>query len=523
MESSTFVLFGATGDLAKRKIYPALYNLFVDGKLPEAFAVFGLGRREWNDEFFRAQIEKSLRTFSRRPVSDEKQLDAFLRLFRYSVLDVGRLEDFTLLLDRVRSVESEQNIAENRMFYLSVGPEFFGPIAAGIEASGLGTVKGWKRLIIEKPFGRDLESARELNTALNAAFAEEEIFRIDHYLGKRMVQNLEVLEYSNPVLKALWTNRYIANVQITASETVGVEERAGYYDKSGALRDMFQNHMLQLLMMTAMQLPKGSSPDQVRAKKRHVMKSLRPLSTEEAVNEIVLGQYSESKVNGKISAGYKDEPGIPQSSRTETFIAARLWIDDPVWSEVPIYIRTGKKLKEKSTRIVIEFREPLRNLSEKKEQSPNLLIVEISPNEGITLQVSSRNPLNKGELEPIRITYKAPGGDVPEAYENLLHDAFRGDATFFAHWDEVELSWQWVKPIQKAMEEGLIPLRSYPAGSNGPEEAQALLGNDKWWLDEETLEPGTGKIIEQEATEQENTEQENTEQERTAQKLKEGA
>lgn len=518
MESSTFVLFGATGDLAKRKIYPALYNLFVDGKLPEAFAVFGLGRREWNDESFRVQVEHSLRTFSRRPISDEKQLEAFLRVFRYNVLDVGRLEDFTRLLDRVQSVESEQGIAGNRMFYLSVGPEFFGPIAANIEASGLGAVNGWKRLIIEKPFGRDLESARELNAALNAAFTEEEIFRIDHYLGKRMVQNLEVLEYSNPVLKALWSNRYIANVQITASETVGVEERAGYYDKSGALRDMFQNHMLQLLMMTAIRLPKGSSPVQVRDKKRHVMRSLRPLTKEEAVNEIVLGQYTESMVNGNISAGYKNEPGIPVDSRTETFIAARLWIEDPVWSEVPFYIRTGKKLKEKSTRIVIEFREPLRNPAEKKETSPNLLIVEISPNEGITLQVNSRNPLKKGELEPIRITYKAPGGDVPEAYENLLHDAFRGDATFFAHWDEVELSWQWVKPIQEAMEEGLIPLRAYTAGSNGPEEARALLGNDTWWLDEDNLETEPGSI-----SEQDNTAQDITEQDDTVQKLKEGA
>lgn len=508
MESSTFVLFGATGDLAKRKIYPALYNLYIDGKLPEAFAVFGLGRREWNDEFFRVQVEQSLRTFSRRPVQNGAKLEAFLRFFRYSVLDVGRLDDFKSLLEQIRAEERERDIAGNRMFYLSVGPEFFGPIAANIEASGLGAVKGWKRLIIEKPFGRDLESARELNASLGAAFAEEEIFRIDHYLGKRMVQNLEVLEYSNPVLKALWTNRFIANVQITASETVGVEERAGYYDKSGALRDMFQNHMLQLLMMTAMQLPKGSSPEQVRSKKKHVMKSLRPLSKENAMNEIVLGQYGEGPSGGQFIAGYRDEPGIPADSRTETFIAARLWIDDSVWSEVPFYIRTGKKMKEKSTRIVIEFREPLRNAAEKKDETPNLLIVEISPNEGITLQVNTRNPLQTDKLEPIRIKYEAPGGNVPEAYENLIHDAFRGDATFFAHWDEVELSWQWVKPIQEAMEEGLLPLHFYPAGSDGPEAASVLLGEDRWWPGEDSEPAESGH---------------NREQDNRTRKLKEGA
>jgi glucose-6-phosphate 1-dehydrogenase len=259
MEPTTFVLFGATGDLAKRKIYPALYNLFVDKKLPQSFSLIGLGRRELSDESFQANVEQSLRIFSRRDAKDPALMKNFLRAFRYSVLDVGRKEDYQKLLQLIEQREEELRISPNRMFYLSVGPELFETIAANIQESGLGSANGWKRLVIEKPFGHDLQSARDLNHKLSEAFAEHEIFRIDHYLGKPMVQKLEVLQQTNPVLQALWTNHYIANVQITANETVGVEERAGYYDHVGAVRDMFQNHMLQLLMMLASHLPNNST------------------------------------------------------------------------------------------------------------------------------------------------------------------------------------------------------------------------------------------------------------------------
>lgn len=488
MESSTFVLFGATGDLAKRKIYPALYNLFADGKLSGPLSVIGLGRRELSNETFQAQVLDSLRTFSRRPVVESAGLQRFLLAFEYSVLDVGRPEDYTKLLAHVQQREAELGIPGNRMFYLSVGPEFFGPIAANIHESGLGDTTGWKRLIIEKPFGRDLQSARELNESLTAAFREEEIFRIDHFLGKPMVQNLEVLKYSNPVLRALWQNRYIANVQITAAETVGVEERAGYYDKSGALRDMFQNHMLQLLMMMAMQLPKDSSPEDVRSKKRHVIRSVRPLLKEEVTQHVVRGQYGAGHIKGKPVPAYLNEPGIDASSQNETYIAARLWIDDPMWSEVPFYIRTGKRLKEKSTRIVIEFKEPFNDSHNvnrgKLPLDPNLLVIEIGPGEGISLQLNTKNPRQHGALEPVSIRHDSANPDLPEAYENLIYDALLGDATFFAHWEEVELSWQWVQPILEVVEEGALPLHTYAAGSNGPDAADELLGEDHWWLDE---------------------------------------
>ncbi|CAM4397912.1 glucose-6-phosphate 1-dehydrogenase [Paenibacillus endophyticus] len=495
MEATTFVLFGATGDLAKRKIYPALYNLFIDQKLPQSFSVFGLGRREVSDEAFRASVEHSLRTFSRREVSDQEQLNSFLSGFRYSVLDVGHKEDYKKLLGMIEQREKELDLAPNRMFYLSVGPEFFETIATNIKESGLGATSGWKRLMIEKPFGHDLQSARDLNEHLSKTFEENEVFRIDHYLGKPMVQKLEVLQQSNPVLQALWSNRYIANVQITANETVGVEERAGYYDKVGAVRDMFQNHMLQLLMMLAIHLPKNSTSKDVRFKKKMVMESLEPLEKEHVQSHVVRGQYDAGSIQGKPVVGYTSEPSIPQSSMNDTFIAARLQIDDVFWRDVPFYIRTGKRLKEKSTRIVIEFKEPLKQQTKVNDDTrvPNLLVFEISPNEGISLQLNTRDPQHKGEFKPIQIDFHSIRSDVPEAYENLIHDALHGDPTFFAHWDEVELSWKWVQPILNAFQENAVPLHHYSAGSYGPAESDALLARDgyHWWFDSKTEKENT--------------------------------
>ena len=488
MEAMTFVLFGATGDLAKRKIFPALYNLYLEQKLPQPISIIGLGRREMSDKEFQNNVEQSLKTFSRRVDNDRDKMDRFLDAFRYSVLDATNADDFGKLLNLVKKRESELNIPENRMFYLSVGPEFFGTIALNIKESGLGSTKGWKRLIIEKPFGRDLESARELNTTLSKAFEEDEIYRIDHYLGKSMIQNLGSLEFSNPILQTLLNNRHIANVQITASETVGVEERAGYYDKSGAIRDMFQNHMMQILMMTAMQLPKNISPDEIRNEKRKVIDSVRPLKKEKVSLDVIRGQYSAGEIQGKPVVGYTNEPGIEVSSQNDTFVAGRLWIDNPYWQGVPFYIRTGKRMAKKSTRIVVEFKNSLKT-GKTNKIIPNLLIIEINPNENVSLQINSRNPITR-KIEPVKISFSTEQADIPEAYERLIYDAFRGDSTFFAHWKEVELSWEWVQPILDAFKEKLIPLYQYPAGSNGPEAANRLLEQDgfKWWLDSGNLD-----------------------------------
>lgn len=331
MDMLSFVLFGGTGDLAKRKIYPALFNLFIDKKMPESFSIIALGRRVFSNEEFQQNVAQSLRTFSRRSANDPAAVQAFLNTIRYSVVDASKPEDYRKLRDVVEQREKELNIPGNRMFYLSVGPEFFDVIALNIKESGLGTTSGWKRLIIEKPFGRDLKSARHLNEQLSKAFEEHEIYRIDHYLGKPMVQNLEILESSNPIMKALWSNHHIANVQITASETVGVEERAGYYDHSGAIRDMVQNHMLQLLMMISMRLPGKSDANEVRMKKRNVMESLRPLQKEDIARNVIRGQYTAGEIQGKPVVGYTDEPNVPKSSKNDTFIALRLWIDNYFW------------------------------------------------------------------------------------------------------------------------------------------------------------------------------------------------
>lgn len=480
----TFVLFGATGDLAKRKIYPALFNLYLNQKLPDSFLIIGVGIDEMSDVDFQNHVTDSLYTFSRHLINDKSEKQEFVKAFRYCQLDFTNAEGYKKLVEVVQQNEKDQSIEENRMFYLSVAPEFFDVIALNIKESGLGSTKGWKRLMIEKPFGRDLKSAQDLNEKLSKAFEEDEIFRIDHYLGKPMVQNLEALEFANPVLQSLWNNRYIANVQITASETVGVEERASYYEKAGAIRDMVQNHMMQLLMMTTMHQPKQMSTNDIRTVKRKVMDSLRPVQKDTVGIHVVRGQYGPGEIKGKPVVGYLEEPGVNASSTNDTFVAARLWIDSSFWDGVPFYIRTGKRMKEKSTRIVIEFKNPTKNVYTNENQfaEPNLLVIKVSPNEGVSMQLNSKN-LTNGNLEPIIVDFSASTKDIPEAYELLIFDALRGDSTFFAHWDEVELSWKWVQPVLEAFEENALPLHLYQAGSMGPQAASQLLEEDgfKWW------------------------------------------
>ncbi|EOO25576.1 glucose-6-phosphate dehydrogenase, partial [Bacillus cereus VD133] len=360
MEPMTFCLFGATGDLAKRKIFPALYNLYVNRKLPQPMSIMGTGISKLSDKEFQSFVKQSIQDSSRQ--IEQKELNEFLNMCRYSLLEATSINDYRKLMERVKQIESEQGIPENRLFYLSVAPALFEVIALNIEKSGLSSTQGWKRLIIEKPFGYDLKSARELNMKLNKVFHENEMYRIDHYLGKPMVQNLEALECTNPILQALWNNRYIANVQITASETIGVEKRAEYYDQTGALRDMLQNHMLQLFMMTAMHLPKRMDPEEIHYEKRQVLESLRPLQKKNVYLDVVRGQYDSGEIQNQKVVGYTEEPGVASASQTDTFVAARLRVDNIFWSGVPFYIRTGKRMKEKVTRIVVEFKNSLKGL-----------------------------------------------------------------------------------------------------------------------------------------------------------------
>lgn len=473
------LLFGATGDLAARKIFPALFRMYLDQKLPQPFWVVAIGRRAWSQPQFRAHIEGSLRDFCQDRAADFSRLPAFLHGIEYYEMDVRQPQAYLKLHQYVQSGEGERRIGENRLFYLSVSPELFAGIAGNLQKSGLSQTRGWRRLMVEKPFGSDLETARDLNRKLGEVFSEEEVYRIDHYLGKPMVQSLGTLESANPVIQPIWNSRYIANVQITASETIGVEERAAYYDHAGAIRDMVQNHLLQLAMMTAMHVPGRMTAEEICAEKRNVMEAVRPLGKEDVRLHVVRGQYSNGSVDGTPVCAYREEAGVAPMSMTDTFVAARLFIDLPRWEEVPFYLRTGKRMKEKSTRIVVQYK------SSEEAELPNLMVIHISPNQGMTWRLNLNGPGKLGQLEPVELTYVPNQEDLPESYELLLGEAMKGDRTHFAHWEEVELAWRWVEPILAAFAENRVPLHSYPAGTNGPDAANGLLEEDgfTWWLD----------------------------------------
>lgn len=476
MESTSFILFGATGDLAKRKIYPALFNLYMDKKLPASFSVVGVGREPLSKEAFQASVIDSLYKFSRHSTDDKPQKLAFVEQLSYISLDLTTEASYQELSTHVQRLESENKLQENRIFYLSVAPELFDVITTNIKQSGLGNTEGWKRVIIEKPFGYDLQSARQLNNIVQQAFSEEEIFRIDHYLGKPMVQNLETLISANPILQSIWRKDMISNVQITANETVGVGSRAAYYEQTGALRDMVQNHMLQLVMMTAVQMAERGNAAKLRSEKINLMKAIQIIPE----HDVVRGQYSRLDVDRQsVITGYREEAGVDSLSTVDTFVAARLTIQTPLWEGVPFFIRTGKRLNKKETKIVVEFK----NLSGKtNDVEPNLLIIRINPNDGVTVQLNSKHPLT-GELEPIEVDFSSSDREIPEAYEYLLADAIKGDPSYFTHWNEVELAWQAVQPIIENFKTNAVPLHLYSAGSNGPEAADQLVNTHgyKWW------------------------------------------
>ena len=481
MEDMTFILFGATGDLAQRKLFPALYNLYLDGKLPDTLSIIGLGRKYSSDEAFQSKVEKALYAYSRRSV-DPSNLQEFLAKFRYFTFDATTEESYVDLLELVETREKELGIPENRLFYLSVAPSLVDIITSNLHSSGLDQNKGWKRLVIEKPFGRDVETARQLNDKLLKTFHDNEIYRIDHYLGKPMVQSLNTLILANPVLDSLLDQKLISNVQITASEIVGVETRADYYDKAGAIRDMVQNHLLQLVMMTALYLPENLTDNKIQTKKTEILASLRAIRKEEAHQHVVRGQYEAGEIHDAPVTGYKEEPGVEASSKNDTYFAARLSIDHPSWEGIPFYIRTGKRMNKKSTQIVVEFKHKMVDSDRLQGTSPNLLVLEISPNESISLRVNLKEA-SGNQFKPVWIDFSTSSENQPEAYELLLFDAILGDSTFFAHWREVELSWEWIEPLLNAYEEDLLPLHSYRAGSTGPEAAEELLQKDqhKWW------------------------------------------
>ncbi|MCR2820320.1 glucose-6-phosphate dehydrogenase [Lederbergia panacisoli] len=482
--ASLIMIFGATGDLAKRKLYPSLYHLFRKGKLAKHFAVVGVARRPWTDEVLREHVKDSVLT----SIKDAENVEEFISHFYYKSHDVSDSNSYIQLKNLANELDKTYSLEGNRIFYLAMAPEFFGTIAEHLKIDGLTDTEGFHRLVIEKPFGHDLESAIELNKRIRNVFSENDIYRIDHYLGKEMVQNIEVIRFANAIFEPLWNNRFISNIQITSSEMLGVEERGGYYETSGALRDMVQNHMLQMVALLAMEPPIRLTPKEIRSEKVKVLGALRSIEQNEVPHYFVRGQYGPGEENGQKVNGYREEQNVNKESNTDTYVAGKLMIDNFRWAGVPFYIRTGKRMTAKSTKIVIQFKDIPMNLYYKSDKNldPNLLVIHIQPEEGITLHLNAKDTGQMMETTPVKLNFSnnsIAGLNTPEAYEKLLFDCLRGDATNFTHWDEVALSWSFVDKISQYWESEKAKFPNYSAGSMGPIEADELLEKDGfiWW------------------------------------------
>jgi glucose-6-phosphate 1-dehydrogenase len=480
------VIFGATGDLTHRKLVPALYNLAADGELPPAVAVVGFARRPKTDDEFRREMEEATRKYSRQSVRDEIW-KTFAQSVFYHQSEFADEAGYKTLAERLEKIDKERGTRGNRLFYLAVAPDQFEPILKHLKTVGLNHApKGsWARVIVEKPFGTDLASARELNRVVSNSFSEEQTYRIDHFLGKETAQNILVLRFANAIFEPLWNTRYIDHVQITAAETLGVEGRAGYYEGAGALRDMVQNHLLQLLCLIGMEPPTDLRADSIRDEKVKVVRSLRRISSVEVANNVVRGQYAAGAINGKPVPAYREEKNVNPKSETETFVALRINVDDWRWADVPVYLRVGKRLPKSGTEISVHFKRAPSVLFNKESVAldQNVLVVRIQPDEGISLRMQAKIPGTSLRIEPVKMDFHygtSFGKASPEAYERLLLDAMSGDATLFARRDEVEEAWAFIDPIEEAWhaKKDPPPLYFYPAGSWGPEEADALLARD---------------------------------------------
>jgi glucose-6-phosphate 1-dehydrogenase len=484
-EPNLFVIFGAAGDLTWRKLVPALFDLHLDGHLPERFAVLGVDRKDLGDAAYRDHLRQGVANFSRRGPAADQDWQDFAASVGYLACDFTTAAGSKVLAKHLVGLVKDWSQPPNRIFYLAIPPTLVAAVAGQLKEIGLCRDCDRDRLVVEKPFGHDLASARELDRTLTGLFSERQIYRIDHYLGKETVQNLLAFRFANALFEPIWDRRYIDHVQITVAETVGVGHRGGYYDHAGALRDMVQNHLLQVLCLIAMESPVSFDADEIRNKKVDVLRAIHPLRPEKVHHSAVRGQYGSGRLGSQDLPGYREEEGVAADSGIETYAALRLFIDNWRWQGVPFYLRTGKRLPAKVSQVSILFRPPPHQsfpASAVENWQPNRLVIRIQPEEGITLRIQAKQPGTRMLLSPVDMNFcyrDAFKSAAPEAYETLLLDVMLGDATLFMRADQVEAAWSVISPVLEVWEAvppGDFP--DYPAGSWGPESAAALLSQD---------------------------------------------
>ena len=482
-DNCLYVIFGASGDLNKRKLVPSLYALFVQGLLPEKFAVLGVSRTPFTDEAHRAAMKADINKY--KEVEDGSQIDAFLQKIYYVAVQVNDEAAYPAFKQQLEDLRIKEDIGGNTVFYLSTPPASYGIIPKHLASVGLNKQKdGWKRLIIEKPFGYDLQSAQKLKKILLKDWNEDQLFRIDHYLGKETVQNLLVTRFSNGIFEPLWNRNYIHRVEITAAESLGVEQRGGYYETAGALRDMVQNHLLQVAAIAAMEPPSSLEPIAIRNEVLKVFQSLRPIQPTDVKTHAIRGQYVASTIKGEKIAGYRDEEGVSPTSGTETYAALKFYIDNWRWGGVPFYIRTGKRLPTRVTEVVVHFKPTPHFLFSKGEgaNACNQLVIRIQPDEGILMKFGMKTPGAGFDVQRVNMDFHyadLTNQRIPSAYERLLYDTMKGDATLFARTEEVIEAWKFLSPVLDAWQnDKSVPLHGYPAGSWGPEMADDLIDGE---------------------------------------------
>ncbi|HEV3030665.1 MAG TPA: glucose-6-phosphate dehydrogenase [Polyangia bacterium] len=488
-EPATMVIFGASGDLTKRKLVPALYSLARDRLLPARFAVVGYARKPLTEPALRDELRAGCAEFARRRPVDPELWNTFANNVFYQEGSYDDPAAYAALKRRLEEIEAALGLPGNRVFYLSIPPTSFATVVEHLGASGLTTTAGdrFARVIIEKPFGTDLATAQALNRDVHKCLTEKQVYRIDHYLGKETVQNLLVFRFANGIFEPIWNNRFVDHVQITGAETVGVEGRGGYFESAGILRDMVQNHLFQVVSLASMEPPVSMDPDAVRDEKLKVLKALRSIPGSEMDAHVVRGQYTAGSIAGKKVPSYREEPGVSRTSQTESFVAMKFFIDSWRWAGVPFYLRSGKRLPKRVTEIAIFFKEAPHLLFGKKGEGirPNVLAIRIQPDEGIALNFGSKLPGPAMEVAPVSMEFRygsSFGVEPPEAYERLILDCLLGDNTLFTRADEVEASWAWITRIHEHWAEqaatGNVALVSYPAGTWAPDAAERLLAAD---------------------------------------------